>query len=103
MAFEIVWVPLLHVFLICLRALRFMIVAYWIVDICFALNALNRNSVIVYNIRNTFMRLLEPFISPLRRIIPPLGGISFAPLVLLLLLQFLSEMIQMVLAKHFSI
>lgn len=103
MAFEIIWVPLLHVLLVCLRALRFMIVAYWIVDICFMLNALNRNSAVVYNVRNALMRLLEPLLSPIRRVVPPIGGFSWAPLVLLLLLQFLSEMIQMVLVKYFSV
>lgn len=103
MAFEIVWVPLLHVFLVCLGALRFLLITYCIVDIFFVLNTLNRNSAIVYNVRNTLMRLLEPFLSPLRRIVPSVGGFNLAPLVLFLILQFLAEMIQMVLVKYFSV
>ncbi|MDR1423108.1 MAG: YggT family protein [Azoarcus sp.] len=31
--------------------------------------------------------LMRPFITPFRRIIPPLGGVDFSPLVLLLVLQ----------------
>jgi len=33
--------------------------------------------------------LMRPFVAPFRRIIPPLGGIDFSPLVLLLVLQII--------------
>lgn len=103
MALEILWVPLLHLLTVCIRMLRLLIIVYWIIDILLAFNTLNRNSLVVYNARNALMRLIEPLLSPIRRIIPPLGMFDFSPLVLLLGLEFLSEVIRMILVKYFSI
>jgi len=51
----------------------------------------------VINIHNQFARslvyalqaLTEPVFRPIRRIIPPMGGLDLSPLVLLLLIQFI--------------
>jgi YggT family protein len=46
-----------------------------------------------HTIRETLGRILQPLYAPLRRIIPPLGMIDITPIVLLLLLRFISNMI----------
>jgi YggT family protein len=35
----------------------------------------------------------EPILAPLRRILPPLGGIDWSPLATMLLLQFLRRLV----------
>lgn len=35
--------------------------------------------------------LTEPLLRPIRRVLPPMGGLDFSPLVLLLALQFLKR------------
>jgi len=38
-------------------------------------------------IRCTLDRIIEPFLRPIRRMLPPLGGLDFSPLVLVILIQ----------------
>lgn len=50
-----------------------------------------------------FVRALnDPILSPLRRIIPPLGGLDFSPLAALLLLQVLGKLLNEVLLRLFA-
>jgi len=38
-------------------------------------------------VRTTLDRIVEPMLRPIRRILPPAGGLDFSPLVLILLLE----------------
>jgi YggT family protein len=40
-------------------------------------------------IRETIGRILEPMLAPIRKRLPPMGGLDFSPLVLILLLQII--------------
>ena len=44
-------------------------------------------------VRRTLDRIVNPFLAPVRRIIPPMGGIDFSPLVLIIVLQILGSII----------
>lgn len=37
--------------------------------------------------------LTEPLLQPIRRVLPPLGGLDFSPIVLLLLVQLVKRML----------
>lgn len=37
-------------------------------------------------------RLTDPVLAPLRRVVPPLGGLDLTPMLLLIALQFLSRL-----------
>jgi len=37
--------------------------------------------------------LTEPVLAPIRRVIPPIGGLDLSPLVLLVILQFLRRLV----------
>ena len=56
-------------------------------------NVVNVNNKIVYIIADSLNRLTEPFLSPIRRFLPFLGGIDLSPVVLILLLIFLKDLI----------
>ena len=46
------------------------------------------------NVRQTIMmldRFMDPILSPIRRIIPPLNGLDFSPIVAYLLLQYVLQ------------
>jgi YggT family protein len=44
-------------------------------------------------IRRAIDSVVEPMLAPIRRILPPLGGLDFSPLVLLVLIQILARII----------
>ncbi|HRE61054.1 MAG TPA: YggT family protein [Micropepsaceae bacterium] len=57
------------------------VVMSWLINF----NVVNTRNQIVYTIRLTTERVLTPLLRPIRRLLPPMGGIDFSPLVLLLL------------------
>ncbi len=44
-------------------------------------------------IRQAIDRIVEPFLAPIRRIVPTVGMLDFSPLILIILVQFLSNVI----------
>lgn len=47
-----------------------------------------------YNPVRTFLdRLVEPMLNPIRRIVPPIGGMDFSPVILILIIQGLEYLI----------
>ena len=54
---------------------------------------LNINNKLIYIIADFLNRLTEPFLRPIRRILPYLGGIDLSPVILILLLIFLKDLI----------
>lgn len=61
----------------------------------------------VINLRNRFVRMvydvvnaiMEPFLRPIRRILPAFGGLDLSPLILLILLGFAQRLVYWVWAK----
>ncbi len=49
----------------------------------------NPNNRFVYQIYISLEKLTEPLFKPIRRFIPPLGGLDIAPVILLIGLEFL--------------
>ncbi len=41
-------------------------------------------------VRETINRILEPFLAPIRRVVPPVGMFDFSPLVLIVLIEILN-------------
>lgn len=68
---------------------------FWLVLIQFIIgllvqfDVLNRRQPLVFQIYNGISAILDPLLAPIRRILPPAGGLDFSPLVLLVLLQVL--------------
>lgn len=44
-------------------------------------------------VRQTIDRLVEPFLAPIRRIVPLVGMFDFSPLILIILVQILSSVL----------
>ena len=51
------------------------------------------NNKLIYIIADFLNRLTEPFLRPIRRILPYLGGIDLSPVILILLLIFLKDLV----------
>ena len=56
------------------------IIMSWLINF----NVLNRNQPLVWQIWTGLNRLLEPIYAPVRRMLPQMGGVDLAPLVVLI-------------------
>jgi YggT family protein len=45
-------------------------------------------------VRRTLDGIVNPLLTPIRRVLPPLGGFDFSPLVLIILIEVLSSLLQ---------
>ena len=59
-----------------------------------AFDLLNVHSRAVQSIRVVLFRLTEPLLSPIRRFLPDLGGIDISPVILIVLLWFISDLLR---------
>ncbi len=70
-------------------------VAWWVIVIQFVLslliafNVINMQSNFVRSMAYGFDRLTEPLYRPIRRILPQMGGLDFAPAVVLILIAII--------------
>jgi len=44
-------------------------------------------------LRSTLDRIIDPLLRPIRNVVPPLGGLDFSPLVLVILIQIVESII----------
>lgn len=65
------------------------VVMSWLI----AFDVVNMRSRAVYTIWNGVNSLTEPLLGPIRNLLPSVGGLDISPLILLLILQFLRDLI----------
>ena len=53
-------------------------------------------------VRVALGRVIEPLLQPIRKILPPLGGFDFSPLVLIVLVQLLGMILTSLLTRYLS-
>ncbi len=58
-----------------------------------AFDVVNRRNRVVYMIADSFYRLTEPALRPIRKLIPDLGGLDISPVILILGLIFLRDVV----------
>lgn len=59
----------------------------------FAFNVLNSNNKFVRDLYAFLNRIIEPVLRPIRKVIPPIGGIDITPIVVIFGFQFLKQII----------
>lgn len=48
-------------------------------------------------VRQTLDRFINPFLNPIRRLLPPMGGLDFSPLILIVGLQIIDMLLRNIL------
>lgn len=86
-------VALLNLLLSILSLLQFVIFAWVIVSWLLAFNIINTRNRFVYEVSRTLNAIIDPLVSPIRRIIPSFGGLDFSPIILLFAIYFLQDWI----------
>lgn len=67
----------------------YLVLIQFIIGLLVQFDILNRRQPLVMQIYNGIGAILDPLLNPIRRVLPPTGGLDFSPLVLLVLLQIL--------------
>jgi YggT family protein len=98
----IILIPLLQVFDSILDLIRFLLISYVILGWLEAFDIVNRHNRLVYGIHNFLFRVLEPLLSPIRRLIPELGGIDLSAIALVFAIIFLKGIIFQFIAQQIS-
>ncbi len=75
---------LFEILMLLLNVLWFFIIAHVIMSWLINFQVLNMHQQLVAQIWYGLNRLLEPIYGPVRRILPPMGGIDLAPLAVLI-------------------
>jgi YggT family protein len=84
MANPIVWL-ILTILDIYFWILIITVILSWLV----AFNIINNGNNFVRQVRYALMRLTEPVLGPIRRVLPDLGGLDISPIIAILGLQFI--------------
>ncbi|HVV93055.1 MAG TPA: YggT family protein [Hyphomicrobiales bacterium] len=66
-----------------------MAVLSWLI----AFNVINTRNQVVSMVWDMLIRLTEPVLAPIRRVLPNFGGIDISPVILLLIIGFLRRLI----------
>lgn len=81
-------VQILHVIL---NVVWWIIIAQFVVSLLITFNVANNHT--IRSIANGLDQVTEPIYRPIRRVLPVMGGLDFAPLVVLVLMQILTIVI----------
>lgn len=65
--------------------------AWVILSLLISFEIVNRRQQLVWRVEYALNKLVEPVLKPIRQFMPDLGGIDLSPIVLILLLNFLSS------------
>jgi YggT family protein len=85
---------LLWLILTIIQLITFVVIITAILSWLIAFNVVNPRNPVVGRIWDALVRLTEPLLAPIRRVLPNLGGIDISPVVLILLLYFLQNLIE---------
>ena len=62
-------------------------------------NIINRYNQLVYGIHNFLFKIIEPVLTPIRRIMPNFGGLDLSALVLIFGLHFIQDILVQIIMK----
>ena len=91
--------PLLYILSVVLNLYWWAVVIYIVISWLEAFDVINRYSPAVYNINAFLFRIVEPVLTPLRRILPNISGMDLSPLALILGISFFQMMISRLMLK----
>jgi YggT family protein len=93
--------PFIEVILILLDFVWYLIIASVVVSWLVAFGVLNTRNDVVYRILDMLNRVTEPLFRPIRRLLPPMGGLDLSPMIVLLIIYVLQREIQIVLFRGY--
>ncbi|MFB0612216.1 YggT family protein [Aurantiacibacter poecillastricola] len=66
------------------QAIVFLVIIQFVIGLLFAFNVVSGRNEFLTQVYNSINSLLDPILSPIRKVLPQTGAIDFSPLVLIL-------------------
>ncbi|MEE4539752.1 MAG: YggT family protein [Erythrobacter sp.] len=76
------------------NVLVMLIIIQFVIGLLFAFNVINPSNDFLRQIYEAINRLLDPVLSPIRKVLPSTGALDFSPLVLIIGLQIVLIVLQ---------
>ncbi len=86
--------PIAALLIAVLEFYKWIVIAAVIVSWLTAFNVINQHNNFVRTVLRMLYALTEPVFRPIRRIIPPMGGLDLSPIIVFLIIWFLQYTIQ---------
>jgi YggT family protein len=86
--------PIAALLIAILDIYKWIVIAAVIVSWLTAFNVINQYNNLVRTLLRMLIALTEPVFRPIRKIIPPMGGLDLSPLIVFLIIWFLEYSIQ---------
>jgi YggT family protein len=90
---ELIMNPFITLIVTILDIYTWFIIATVVLSWLIGFNIINANNQFVRQVRYALHQLTEPFLKPIRRFMPDLGGLDISPVVLLLGVYFLRNLV----------
>jgi len=97
---NIIIIPILNILLMLLKAYSWALIVYAVMSWLLLFGVVNRTNQFVYMVLDFLQRIIEPVLTPIRRVIPVVSGLDLSLLALLVSVYFL-EMVIVQLALKF--
>ena len=86
-------VPLIEFIVYVIQLSMWVIIASAIFSWLIAFNVVNTQNRFVYSVADMLYRVTEPALRPIRSVLPNLGGIDISPVILILILMFITNVV----------
>ena len=83
----------LNILAILTQAIMLLVIIQFIIGLLFAFNVVSGRNDFLGQVYQSINALLDPILSPIRRVLPQTGAIDFSPMVLILGLIILGEIL----------
>lgn len=96
---DVILIPLLQVMSIAINLYTWAIIIYAVMSLLVTFQVINSHSPFVRSAFQFLVRLIEPALTPIRKIVPLLGSVDLSPIILILILYFLQGIITNIILK----
>ena len=86
-------VPLIGFIVLVIDLYIWVVIAGAILSWLIAFNVVNTQNRFVYSVADMLYRVTEPALRPIRSVLPNLGGIDISPVILILILMFITNVV----------
>ena len=93
--------PFIEAILIILDVIWWLVIASVIASWLIAFGVVNTRNQAVYTIISFLNRATEPLFRPIRRVVPPLGGLDLSPMILLLIIYIVQRELQIAIIRQY--